>query len=82
MSKTADGRGIWFQRAGWSFTPCHWKGWALLLAICLFGAASGFAVLDLLEFVGHPELDNLAVAPFALAFVPVYLIIERHSPPA
>lgn len=81
MSETADGREIWFERVGLSVLPCHWKGWLLFLAYCLFGAASGFAVLDILDAIGHPELVELSVAPFAFAFVPFWLLIERHSPP-
>lgn len=73
-------REIWFYRFFGSYTPCHWKGVALLvgfLALFFVGAFGGQAALDAL---GYQSVDWIPFPAFFLAtFIPLMVIAHRHS---
>lgn len=80
IPEVAMRREIWFHRTLWSYIPCHWKGWAVIIAFVLpvgLGSSLGASVLD--RF-GFPEADWL---PFLLLFLPAWLLLlmiaKRHS---
>lgn len=70
---------ICFERWLWSYVPCHWKGWAILL---LYLAPSG-AVIGLLVCTAHllarEWITDLVVIPFILALFSLNRIAKRHS---
>lgn len=65
------------ERWVWSYVPCHWKGWLLLLGV----VAVANAALWLLRWLLHSQDDD--ARPFVV--LPVAIIVglvlaERHSP--
>jgi len=73
-------REIWFHKVLWSYIPCHWKGWAVIVACVLpvgLGSDLGVSALD---HFGYPEADWV---PFLLLFLPawisLFVIAKRHS---
>jgi len=73
-------REIWFEKALWSYVPCHWKGFAVIAAFTfptVIGVLLGQWALDL---TGHSNVNWL---PFPLFFVPALFsllaIAKCHS---
>jgi hypothetical protein len=77
IRRNRQGREIWFDRWLWSYLPCHWKGWSLLLGVV--AAANG--VLWLLIWLLHAQEDDWR--PFLVlpaAIIAGLILSERHSP--
>ena len=73
-------REVWFEKIGWSYMPCHWKGWAILLAFIIPAALVILFAQSMLDAAGYGNADPIA---FAVIFLPVWLsllhITKRHS---
>jgi peptidoglycan/LPS O-acetylase OafA/YrhL len=79
VRRNREGREIWFDRVLWSWVPCHWKGWALILGVV---AAANASFWLLIWVSGEMNKANagwpyLVLIPFiALG----WWLAERHSP--
>lgn len=72
-------REIWFHKGLWGYTPCHWKGLAVMAAIVLPTIAAVFVGQWLLSAIGVQHPDDW---PFLLIFPAVIaglIVAERHS---
>ena len=73
-------REVWFEKVGWSYMPCHWKGVAVM-AVIIFPAIAAIMLGQMaLESIGYGRADWL---PFAAVFIPalffLFRIAKRHS---
>ena len=72
-------REIWFEKILWSYMPCHWKGWAAMMAIM---APTALAIL-LAEHVakahGYKHDDWLVIPIFLAGWFSLLSITKRHS---
>jgi hypothetical protein len=75
----ADEREIWFDRMGLSYVPCHLKGVGVLAAGVAVAFAGVFVTHRILQFLGYPELDYLAIVPFLITLFCLMRIARRHS---
>jgi len=77
--RNRDGREIWFQRWLWSWVPCHWKGWLVILGL----AAAANGCFWLVRWVSG-DLDTPPQRWTVLVLLPFLLLgwwlAERHSP--
>lgn len=65
-------REIWFEKVGWSYMPCHWKGVMVMMAIIF---PTVFAILfaqKVMEGLGYSNADWL---PFVIFFFPSWLLL-------
>jgi hypothetical protein len=71
------GREVWFDRILWSYWPCHWKGWALILATVVGGNLCIWTLVAISEALGqnHAAWPFLPLVPFV---VWSWWISERH----
>ncbi|MEJ2459719.1 MAG: hypothetical protein P8Y58_16870 [Novosphingobium sp.] len=73
---------IWFERWLWSYMPCHWKGWAVVI----LHIAAALAMATLLNLAaGHLQqgwIAHLTIIPVVVALVSLERISERHSRPS
>ncbi len=70
---------IWFERWLWSYMPCHWKGWAIV--VLHIAAVLGMANLLNLA-ANHFQRDwlaDLAIIPLIAALISLDRISKRHS---
>ncbi len=69
----------WFVKIGWSYVPCHWKGFAFITAlVALFLTSVGILHL-LAELLNTPWISDLSVASFAAVLLVGLRTAERHS---
>ena len=69
----------WFVKVGWSYVPCHWKGFALICALVAVFFAS-FGILRLLAvLLSAPWISYLSVVAFAVVLLLGLRTAERHS---
>jgi len=73
-------REIWFQKAGWSYIPWHWKGFAAMAVMGLPAAATGGAAIWMLNHWGYRDV---ALLPFflmtGLAIIGLRAVAKRTS---
>ena len=78
---------VWFERWGWTYTPCHWKGWAAFA----FAALTGVLLILTSEWAmqlwtGSSDLRSMLlvirVAGFIVAGCWFLSFVDRHSAPA
>lgn len=53
-------REIWFERWGWSYLPCHWKGFAVMAVVGFPTIAASSAAALILDHLGYKDLVPLA----------------------
>lgn len=68
-------REIWFDKIGWSYMPCHWKGVAVLAAVIAFTLAAIF----LARHITGDDADWLVIPIFLAGFITLEMISKRHS---
>lgn len=72
---------IWFERWLWSYMPCHWKGWIIVI----LHIAATLAMASLLTLAANhfqqEWISDLAIIPLVAALFSLSLISKRHSPP-
>lgn len=70
----------WFEKVAWSYTPCHWKGFAVMAAIIFPTVSAIILVQMLLDRLGYGHAEWLA---FVIFFIPALLFLfgvaKRHS---
>ena len=72
-------REIWFHKWLWHYTPIHWKGWALTVALAATAGALVFgtqAACRHLGVHGAEEWPFLLIVPVVIAG---WFIAERHA---
>lgn len=80
MSNHTDNE-IWFERWLWSYMPCHWKGWAIvILHIVATLAVAGLLTLAADHFQ-REWISDLAIIPLLAALFSLNRISKRHSRP-
>lgn len=74
------GREIWFERILWSWLPCHWKGWGLIVAVVLSANIAVWLALWIAWALGDedPWWPFLLLIPFIARGL---WLAERHSGP-
>lgn len=72
-----QGREIWFDRWLWSYVPCHWKGWLLLLSTI---AVANGAVWLLIWLLHAQDGDPRPFLVLPVAIIVGLVLAERHSP--
>ncbi|MCJ2187771.1 hypothetical protein [Novosphingobium beihaiensis] len=73
---------IWFEQWLWSYMPCHWKGWAIVI----------LHIAAVLTMVSLPNLAashfrqgwiaHLAIIPLVAALFSLNRISKRHCRPS
>ena len=70
----------WFQKVGCSYTPCHWKGFAIMAAVIVPTVAAILLGQKALDGLGYRSADEL---PFPIFFIPALVFLlgvtKRHS---
>jgi hypothetical protein len=80
MARTnQQGREIWFDRWLWSYMPCHWKGWASVVAVVAAGLVGAFSIDAMTNARNQPSPWSALFMFSAVVFG--WWIAERHSPP-
>ncbi len=77
IRRNRQGREIWFERWLWSYMPCHWKGWLLLLAVIVAGNAAVWLAIWLLHAQDDDARPFMAIP---VAVIAMWVLAERHSP--
>ncbi|MEG3143379.1 hypothetical protein U1839_01820 [Sphingomonas sp. RT2P30] len=73
-------REIWFENVGWSYMPCHWKGWATMAIIIFPTVALILIAQSVLGGLGYGRSADLSFFVFFLpAWVSLSAIAKRHS---
>jgi hypothetical protein len=72
-------REIWFEKILWSYMPCHWKGWAAMMAVGAPTLAAIFLAHHAAYALGYKH-DDWLILPIALAgWLSLMFIAKRHS---
>jgi hypothetical protein len=75
--RNKQGREIWFDRWLWSYMPCHWKGWVLLLGSVIIVNASVWLLMWLTNADADDPRPFLALP---VGIIALLIVVERHSP--
>jgi hypothetical protein len=60
-------RDIWFEKMGWSYMPCHWKGFAAMFVIMI---PTAIAILAGILALKYFDFRNAAWIPFPIFGIP------------
>lgn len=72
---------IWFEHWHWSYMPCHWKGWGILLgAVLLIGVLNVLIVPAVLP-LGDGKRDLVFFISMGLILGLLEVISRKHSLP-
>lgn len=73
-------REVWFEKVGWSYMPCHWKGFGVLAAVIFPAVAAILLCQAVLIGLGYRTADWLPFPVFLILALFVLLgIAKRHS---
>jgi hypothetical protein len=71
---------IWFEKIGWAYIPCHWKGMAVIAAFAIPVVGASLVGDRLLATFGYADAQGV---PFLIALLPALFsalaIAKRHS---
>ena len=80
MRPNKAGREIWFDRVGWSYLPCAWKGVFAIVLVVVPTCLLVFLMLSLLGTDIHPDRTPFAFIPLPIGVLLGLWLTERHSP--
>jgi len=72
-------REIWFEKILWSYMPCHWKGWAAMMAVIVATLAAIFLARHVANALGYKNDDWLVIPIFLAGLLSMMRITKRHS---
>jgi len=72
-------REIWFEKILWSYMPCHWKGWAAMMAVIAPTLAAFFLVQYAANALGYKHDDWLVIPILLAGWLSMMKIAKRHS---
>jgi hypothetical protein len=72
-------REIWFDKILWSYMPCHWKGWAVLMAWIVLTLVTFFLAQHIANAFGYKDADWVFIPVFLPGWLSMMIIAERHS---
>lgn len=65
-------REIWFEKFLWSYMPCHWKGWAMMVVIIFPAVALILIAQSVLSGLGYNRAADLS---FFVVFIPAWIAL-------
>ena len=73
-------REIWFEKVGWNYMPCHWKGWAVMAAVVVPAVSLSMLSEWALRSSGYRvAADFVFLIIFGLGYISLWTITKRHS---
>jgi len=72
-------REIWFEKILWSYMPCHWKGWAAMVAVMAPTLLAIFLAQHVTKALGYKYDDWLVIPIFLAGWFWLLSITKRHS---
>jgi hypothetical protein len=72
-------REIWFKRLLWSYIPCHWKGWAMIVGLVACFLISMQILSWVVSATGHSDWDFVPFLPILPIVVLGWIVAERHT---
>lgn len=72
-------REIWFEKILWGYMPCHWKGWAFVIGICVLVVPILFVIDKMSVLNGGGVLDALFVLVLGATLLAAWTVARRHS---